>query len=80
MWVIGPYPPPLIDAVDASTRAVLEALRPWSAGATLINFQGYATGVHEVRAAWDLGVRETLDELKRKWDPDGLFHFSYNYT
>ena len=37
LCVIGPYPPPLIDAVDASTRAVLEALRPWSAGATLIN-------------------------------------------
>lgn len=80
LCVIGPYPPPLVGAVDASIRAVLDALRPWSAGGALINFQGYATEINQVRAAWDPGVRGKLDELKRKWDPDGLFRFSYIYA
>lgn len=77
LCVIGPYPPPLVDAVDACMTAVLDALQPWSAGGTLISFQGYATSPDQVRAAWDPAVRERLDAIKQTWDPAGVFRFSY---
>lgn len=77
LCVIGPYPPPLVDAVDACMTAVLDALQPWSAGGTLISFQGYATSPDQVRAAWDPAVRERLDTIKQTWDPAGVFRFSY---
>lgn len=77
VFVVGPYPPPLRAAVDASSAAVLDALRPWSTGGALINFQGFATRPHQVRAAWPAEVRARLDDIKRTWDPDGVFRFAY---
>lgn len=77
LCVIGPYPPPLHDAVDACSTTVLGALRPWSTGGSLINFQGSATAAAQVRAAWSPAVRERLDIVKRTWDPEGVFRFAY---
>ena len=76
--VIGPYPPALAAAVDAASKTVLDAFRPWATGGSLINFQGYATGAEQVRRAWQPEVRDRLDELKRNWDPSGLFGFAYS--
>jgi len=75
--VIGPYPPPLVAAVDACSRDVLDALRPWADGGSLINFQGYATAPERVRAAWSGPVRDRLEAIKRARDPGGLFNFAH---
>lgn len=74
--VIGPYPPPLRDAVDACSAAVLDAVRPWAAG-TQANFQGYATAPEQVRAAWTTEVRARLDAIKQTHDPEGRFCFAH---
>lgn len=76
--VIRPYPPPLVEAVDASSKAVLDAMRPWATGRSLINFQGSATRPEEIRAAWDDSARDRLDRMKHSWDPSGVFQFSYS--
>ena len=77
LCVIGPYPPPLRDAVDAASEAVLDAVRPWAADESLVNFLGYATAPERVRAAWRPEVRERLDTVQQAWDPDGVFRFSH---
>lgn len=76
--VIGPYPPPLRDAVDAASAAVLDALQPWSTSSSLINFQGYATNPDHIRAAWAPHTRQRLDTIKQTWDPDNTFRFAYS--
>lgn len=76
--VIGPYPPPLAAAVDSASGAVLDALRPWATGGSLINFQGYATAPEQVRRAWQPDVRARLDQLKQDRDPAGVFSFAYS--
>lgn len=70
LTVIGPYPPPLAEAVDQASTTVLEAVRPWSLGRTQANFHGVSG---DVRDAWAPEDRTRLDALKSSWDPDGLF-------
>jgi hypothetical protein len=76
-YVVGPLPPPLAEATPAAGRAVLEALRPWSTGHTLINFQGRAHTPGEVRRAWPEPVRARLDEIEQRHDPERRFRFAY---
>lgn len=79
MFMASPYPPPLRQVVEGRHAAVLDALGPWSGG-TMANFLGYATGTDEVRAAWPAPIRARLDDIKRQWDPDSVFRFSYSAT
>ena len=77
LFVVGICPPPLREAVDGATGAVLAAVAPWTTGGTLINFQGVATTPAQVRSAWPGDLRRRLDRVTRTWDPDGLFQFAY---
>lgn len=77
LGVIGAYPPELREQVNASGANVLTALKPWSTGGTQINFQGDATSPADVRRAWPEPTWERLQELKRKFDPEGRFSFGY---
>lgn len=78
LGVIGPYPPLLMEAVHTAGNAVLDALRPWARGGTLINFQGFATSPEAVGRAWDRATLARLRAVKRDWDPDSLFSFGYS--
>lgn len=78
LGVIGPYPPPLMEAVHTAGNAVLDALLPWAHGGTLINFQGFATSPEAVGRAWDSVTLARLRAVKRVWDPDSLFSFGYS--
>ncbi|WP_017792649.1 FAD-binding oxidoreductase [Leucobacter salsicius] len=78
--VIGPYPPPLREAVDAASAATLGALQPWALTGSLINFQGYALAPDQVRAAWSPEVRGRLDAIERSWDPDHLFQTAFSHA
>ncbi|MGL3804628.1 FAD-binding oxidoreductase [Paeniglutamicibacter sp. R2-26] len=77
LMVVGPYPTPLRQAVEAAGGAVLEALEPWAHGGTQINFQGFAATPEVVRRAWPEPTVERLRALKAAWDPGSRFSFGY---
>lgn len=77
LGVIGPYPPPLQEAVDAACIRVLDALRPRSTGGRLINFEGYARDPQQVRAVWPESTLARLTRLHTDRDPDARFRFGY---
>ncbi|MFF5791005.1 FAD-binding oxidoreductase [Paeniglutamicibacter sp. NPDC012692] len=78
MLVVGPYPPPLMGAVEAAGNAVLEAMKPWAHGGSQINFQGFAGTPEAVRKAWAEPTVERLRALKTAWDPECRFSFGYS--
>jgi hypothetical protein len=53
-------------------RAFRGALAPWATGHAYLNFIG-DEGDARVRAAFGSAF-ERLVEVKRAWDPDGVFH------
>ena len=57
---------------DAGAR-----LRPWSTGATYINFQTADEGDDRVRATYGANY-DRLVEVKRRYDPDNLFRANRN--
>ncbi len=71
-------PDPDQDAVNIDyTRRIATAMKPWSTGHAYLNFLG-AEGLHRVESAFDPPVYERLRQLKRKWDPDNVFHNNQN--
>lgn len=76
--VVGPYPPPLREAVAASGQAVLDALEPWSLGGPSINFRGSACTPEQVRQAWAPDQVQRLRLANTHWDPEARFRFGYS--
>jgi hypothetical protein len=54
-----------------------ERLRPFSTGATYVNFQTADEGADRVRATYGANYGR-LVEAKRRWDPDNLFRANRN--
>lgn len=75
---IGPYPPPLQEAVEVAGMTLLSAMDPWATGGTQINFQGFAAKPDMVCRAWEPETLQRLRALKRAWDPEGRFRFGYS--
>jgi hypothetical protein len=75
--VLGPAVPELARVVPAIGRGVLQALAPWRAGESMINFLGDVSGPGEVLAAYPEPFRERLVAVKRAVDPDGVFAFGH---
>jgi FAD/FMN-containing dehydrogenase len=61
----------------AHTRAVAEAVQPWSTGRAYLNFIG-DEGASRVEAAFGPEKFKRLRELKKKWDPENLFRHNQN--
>jgi FAD/FMN-containing dehydrogenase len=57
-------------------RDYWEALHPYSAGASYINFM-MEEGQDRIRAAYG-GNYERLQKVKAKYDPDNFFHVNQN--
>jgi FAD/FMN-containing dehydrogenase len=62
------------DRLIAATRALCEAMRPFSTGAEYLNF----TPEDRVRDAYGAGKYQRLVALKEKYDPDNLFRLNAN--
>jgi FAD/FMN-containing dehydrogenase len=54
-------------------------LRPFSTGASYVNFQTADEGADRVRAAYGANY-DRLVQLKRRWDPDNLFRSNRNVS
>lgn len=60
------------EAMMAQGRAFRDAMQPWATGHAYLNFIG-DEGAGRVRAAFGPAF-ERLAQVKRTWDPDGVFH------
>jgi hypothetical protein len=73
LYVLGPLVPGLEQIVPAVVASVLDALEPFSAATTLANFQGRAGRTGEAYASWSAADRERLSQVKKSYDPTGMF-------
>jgi FAD/FMN-containing dehydrogenase len=66
--------PALFEAVTPAAAAELtRELKPWLAPETTINFVGLPRPGEEPARAWSPGTAARLREVRRRYDPDGLF-------
>lgn len=65
------------DEVRQWIRDASQRVRPYSTGATYINFQTADEGEARVRAAYGRNFRRLL-EIKKKYDPTNLFRMNHN--
>jgi FAD/FMN-containing dehydrogenase len=59
----------------SAVRGVLDAIAPWSTGAVQINFCGSENTAEEAAGAWSADTAARLADIRRHFDPDGLFPF-----
>jgi FAD/FMN-containing dehydrogenase len=80
MMGIGATPTPEVaDRIRAHLAYVAEKMRPFTTGATYVNFLDLHEATPErVQAAYSPEVWERLVELKDRYDPDNLFRFNRN--
>ncbi|MGZ4441939.1 MAG: BBE domain-containing protein [Nocardioidaceae bacterium] len=60
-------------------RAYWEAVHPTSAGGAYVNFMMHDEGQERVRASYQ-GNYDKLVEVKRRYDPDNVFHINQNIS
>ena len=80
LWVSGaPMAPGFDTAIMSATaqavRGVLDAVRPWSTGGVQINFCGSVNTADEAAGAWPPEIAKRLADVRRHYDPDGLFPY-----
>ena len=70
----SPMEPAQAEAIKRHLDIVCEAVAPWATGSYYLNFA-------ERRAALDTlfpaATRDRLSEIKRRWDPDGVFRANF---
>jgi FAD/FMN-containing dehydrogenase len=65
------------DANIAHTKAMAEAMRPWTTGRVYLNYIG-DEGAGRVEDAYGPERYARLQQLKRAWDPDNVFRHNQN--
>ncbi|HEX6869880.1 MAG TPA: FAD-binding oxidoreductase [Micromonosporaceae bacterium] len=73
LLAIGPLAPGLEQVVPAVVASVLDAMEPFTSTEALANFTGAATANGVPFAAWSEADRDRLLEIKKQYDPSGLF-------
>jgi FAD/FMN-containing dehydrogenase len=61
----------------AYTKGISGAMKPWSTGRAYLNFLG-DEGQARIEAAFGPEKYQRLRALKKKWDPQNLFHLNQN--
>ncbi len=75
LYAVGICPvPEAAPAIDARIDALIEALRPWSAGKFTPNFAERPAGAD---GAFDPADFDRLRAVRRAFDPDGIFHATH---
>jgi FAD/FMN-containing dehydrogenase len=66
------------DAHVAWTRRTWERLQPWSCGGAYVNHLAADEGRDRVREAYGASTWDRLVDVKRRLDPDNVFHLNQN--
>jgi hypothetical protein len=66
------------DRQIAWTRAMHDAIRPFTTGGTYVNYLGFGESEERVRDAYGKEKYERLATLKRKYDPSNFFRNNQN--
>jgi FAD/FMN-containing dehydrogenase len=80
VWVASQWTDPTEDAFHRDwTRSFSASLAPWTTGAVYVNaIGGDVTEARKLAAFGGPAKHERLRELKRRWDPENLFHLNHN--
>jgi len=62
---------------DVGIAALLDALRPWSTGFTMVNFHGHPGDATDRARAWPPEIYEMITTAKRRYDPDNMMRFGH---
>ncbi|MBB3142701.1 FAD-binding oxidoreductase [Halomonas organivorans] len=62
----------------AWAREAFAALAPFATGGAYVNFLSGDEGEARLRAAYGEATHDRLRALKRRWDPDNVFHLNQN--
>jgi len=77
VFAMAPDVPPLTDIGPLTVQALFDALRPWRAHGTFLNFLGRSFRPEDVRAAWPAAERARMLRLKSVYDPGNRFRVGH---
>ena len=77
LLALGVLAPGFEDVVPLTGLAVADAVRPWTASTTVLNWLGATATRDEVAAAWAPEVHERLVAVKRRVDPHDVFRVGH---
>ncbi|HEX4400328.1 MAG TPA: FAD-binding oxidoreductase [Galbitalea sp.] len=76
LTLAGAPNPQLFDTViPEAAAACFEALAPWISAENNVNFAGAFASREEYEAAWPVATFARLTEVRKKYDPKGLFSY-----
>jgi FAD/FMN-containing dehydrogenase len=74
--IVGvPNPELFATVIPDAADALLGALTPWISPVNNVNFAGGFANTDEYRGAWPPAIFERLSEVKKEYDPQGLFAY-----
>ncbi|MCU1586506.1 MAG: mitomycin radical oxidase [Microbacteriaceae bacterium] len=74
---IGLMAPPVAALVPGYLRALLEAMRPYGTGFTLVNFHGKPGDAADRARAWAPEIFDRLRAAKASYDPANMFRYGH---
>jgi FAD/FMN-containing dehydrogenase len=74
---VGMLTPDTAEAAPAALDAVIDAVRRWSTGTTLVNMHGTPTDEKDRARAWEPATYRRLVQLSRRLDPAGLLRHEH---
>ncbi|HEV7623649.1 MAG TPA: FAD-binding oxidoreductase [Amnibacterium sp.] len=74
---LGVPVPPIAELVPPAIEQVLDALRPWATGHTMVNFHGRPGDATDRARAWPPDAYAAIQRAKRRYDPDTMMRFGH---
>jgi FAD/FMN-containing dehydrogenase len=71
--------PALFDKMPAAHARLVEDVRPWTAAESNINFMVRPSSAAQLATAWPADTFARLAEVRRRYDPDGVFNTGSGY-
>lgn len=75
--LVGADPALFESAIPAAFAELTEALAPWTSAEMNVNFMGKPGSAERYASAWPAEIRERLDGVRARYDPEGVFTFGY---
>jgi hypothetical protein len=74
---IGVMMPPVAELVPGGIAALLDAMRPWATGYTMVNFHGHPGDATDRARAWPPEIYELVKKAKGQYDPQNMMRFGH---